>query len=61
MGTFHTIPFGDAEALRRELKARPGYYAAFLVEPIQGEGGIVEPPPGFSAKSARPALKPTFC
>ena len=44
---FHTIDFGDAEALRRELNARPGYYAAFLVEPIQGEGGVVEPPPGY--------------
>jgi acetylornithine/succinyldiaminopimelate/putrescine aminotransferase/predicted amino acid dehydrogenase len=43
---FHQIPFGDAEALQRELDARPGYYAAFLVEPIQGEGGVVVPPAG---------------
>ncbi len=45
--TFHAIPFGDAEALRQELEARPGYYAAFLVEPIQGEGGVVVPPEGY--------------
>ncbi len=44
---FHTIPYGDVEALRRELAARPGHYAAFLVEPIQGEGGIVVPPAGY--------------
>ena len=41
---FHTIPYGDVEALRHELETRPGHYAAFLVEPIQGEGGIVVPP-----------------
>jgi acetylornithine/succinyldiaminopimelate/putrescine aminotransferase/predicted amino acid dehydrogenase len=44
---FHAIPFGDADLLRRELEARPGYYAAFLVEPIQGEGGVIVPPEGY--------------
>ena len=44
---FHTIPYGDVEALRHELETRPGHYAAFLVEPIQGEGGIVVPPAGY--------------
>jgi acetylornithine/succinyldiaminopimelate/putrescine aminotransferase/predicted amino acid dehydrogenase len=48
-GDFDRVPYGDAEALRRTLAARPGHYAAFLVEPIQGEGGIVEPPPGYLA------------
>jgi acetylornithine/succinyldiaminopimelate/putrescine aminotransferase/predicted amino acid dehydrogenase len=47
---FHGVPFGDAEALARELEARPGYYAAFLVEPIQGEGGVVVPPQGYLKK-----------
>jgi acetylornithine/succinyldiaminopimelate/putrescine aminotransferase/predicted amino acid dehydrogenase len=46
-GDFHQVPFGDAEALRRHLDAHPGYYATFLVEPIQGEGGVVVPPPGY--------------
>jgi acetylornithine/succinyldiaminopimelate/putrescine aminotransferase len=46
-GDFHLVPFGDVDALRRELDARAGYYAAFLVEPIQGEGGVVVPPPGY--------------
>ncbi|MBV8518388.1 MAG: aminotransferase class III-fold pyridoxal phosphate-dependent enzyme [Acidobacteria bacterium] len=42
---FHYVPYGDADALRRALAG--GRYAAFLVEPIQGEGGIVEPPAGY--------------
>ncbi len=44
---FNHIPFGDAAALEEELKARSDYYAAFIIEPIQGEGGIVEPPVGY--------------
>ncbi|MBV8606688.1 MAG: aminotransferase class III-fold pyridoxal phosphate-dependent enzyme [Singulisphaera sp.] len=48
---FDQIPFGDVAALRRALADRPGHYAAFLVEPIQGEGGIVEPPPGYLAEA----------
>jgi acetylornithine/succinyldiaminopimelate/putrescine aminotransferase len=35
------VPFGDLAALERELKA--GNVAAFIVEPIQGEAGVVEP------------------
>ena len=48
---FQHIPFGNPAALEKELKARPDYYAAFLVEPIQGEGGIVEPPAGYLLKA----------
>ncbi len=44
---FRHIDFGDAEALEAELNANPNSYAAFIVEPIQGEGGIVEPPAGY--------------
>ena len=32
-------------------------YAAFIVEPIQGEGGMVTPPPGLSGRGP-PALPP---
>ena len=45
-----TIPYGDADALARAITPRT---AAFLVEPIQGEGGIVVPPPGYLAQCAR--------
>ena len=48
-----SVPFGDTGALRRALAERPGHYAAFLVEPIQGEGGIVVPPPGYLAGGPR--------
>jgi len=47
---FNHIRYGDASALEAELSANPGYYAAFIIEPIQGEGGIVEPPEGYLAE-----------
>jgi ornithine--oxo-acid transaminase len=42
-----TIPYGDADALEKAITPRT---AAFLVEPIQGEGGIIVPPPGYLAR-----------
>ncbi len=47
---FNHIQYGDSEALKKELLAKPDYYAAFLVEPIQGEGGIVVPPLGYLSR-----------
>ncbi len=44
------LPFGDLPALERALNRRKA--AAFLVEPIQGEGGVVLPPPGYLASAA---------
>lgn len=38
------IPYGDIEALREAITPQT---AAFLIEPIQGEAGIVMPPEGF--------------
>ncbi|HYK38097.1 aspartate aminotransferase family protein [Alloacidobacterium sp.] len=39
------VDFGDGDALERELSTSK--YAAFFLEPIQGEGGIVLPPDGY--------------
>jgi len=47
---FKLVPFGDAQALERAITART---AAFLVEPIQGEHGIVVPPRGYLAACER--------
>jgi ornithine--oxo-acid transaminase len=41
---FRIIPYGDASALREAITPNT---CAFLVEPIQGEAGIIMPPPGF--------------
>lgn len=43
------IPYGDERALEEVLKNRTA--AAFIVEPIQGEGGVIVPPPGYLAKA----------
>jgi ornithine--oxo-acid transaminase len=41
---FKIIPYGDIQALRNAITPNT---CAFLVEPIQGEAGIVIPPAGF--------------
>ena len=46
---FVTIPFGDAEALEQAITPNT---AAFLFEPIQGEGGVVIPSEGYLATVA---------
>ena len=46
---FKIIPFGDARALREAITHNT---CAFLVEPIQGEAGIVIPPKGFLREAA---------
>jgi ornithine--oxo-acid transaminase len=47
---FRLVPFGDVEALQAAITPNT---AAFLVEPIQGEGGINVPPLGYLAEVAR--------
>jgi len=46
---FKIIPFGDIEALRAAMTP---HTCAFLMEPIQGEAGIVIPPEGFLKEAA---------
>ncbi|ARZ66181.1 acetylornithine aminotransferase [Streptomyces albireticuli] len=40
------VPYGDADALEKELAGHPGEVCV-LVEPVQGEGGVVVPPDGY--------------
>lgn len=42
----HRIPYGDINELQDTLE-RYDDIAAFIVEPIQGEGGIIVPPKGY--------------
>ena len=41
---FRTVPFGDADALESAITPNT---VAFLVEPIQGEAGVIIPPAGY--------------
>jgi len=41
---FITVPYGDLKALEQAITPNT---AAFLVEPIQAEAGIIIPPPGY--------------
>ena len=49
-GGFRAVPFGDARALEAAITPNT---AAFLVEPVQGEAGIVVPPEGYLTEAAR--------
>ena len=47
---FNVVRYGDIDDLRNHINANT---AAFLVEPIQGESGIVVPPAGYLTEAAR--------
>ncbi len=44
---FRVVPYGDAAALAAAMDDR---VVGVLIEPIQGEAGVIVPPPGYLAK-----------
>ncbi len=50
-GAFEHVPFDDLAAL--EARLRKGGVAAFIVEPVQGEGGMRTPSPGYLGEASR--------
>ena len=55
MPGYDLIPYNDLDALERELK--DPYVCAFMVEPIQGEAGVVVPDEGYLAGVRRLCTK----
>jgi ornithine--oxo-acid transaminase len=49
---FARVPFGDAAALSRALRDDEDV-VAFLVEPVQGEAGVIVPPDGYLREARR--------
>ncbi len=45
---FKVVPYGDADALEAAITTNT---VAFLVEPIQGEAGVIIPPEGYFKKA----------
>jgi len=51
MPGYHVIPYNDTDALEETLKANSNI-CAFMLEPIQGEAGVMVPDEGYLTKAA---------
>jgi len=51
---FKIVPFGDAKALENAITPNT---VGFMVEPIQGEAGVLVPPPGYLAEAQKICAK----
>jgi ornithine--oxo-acid transaminase len=51
---FRIVPFGDAEALEAAITPNT---VAMLIEPIQGEAGVIIPPPGYLRRARELATR----
>jgi ornithine--oxo-acid transaminase len=51
MPGFSNVPFNDLPTLELELEKDGDKIAAFMVEPVQGEAGVVVPDNGYMAKA----------
>lgn len=52
-----TLPYGDEGALERTLSERGKQVAAIVIEPVQGEGGVITPPEGYLRRVGELARK----
>ena len=58
------VEYGVAEDIRkaiRNLQAVGEKVAAVILEPIQGEAGIIVPPRATSRRSGRSVTRPAWC
>ena len=51
---FVSLPYGDAQAVRKAIGPKT---AAVLIEPIQGESGVIVPPQGYLAQVAQTCVE----
>lgn len=45
-----TLPYGDVDALEATLRREGDRVCAIVIEPVQGEGGVILPPEGYLAR-----------